>query len=275
MRGLLQLFAAYGNLLLFLFLEALSLVLVVQFNHRQKAIWEHSWSIATATFDYTADWLGDYWKLKEEVIKLQGENIQLMEQLDNAKYSNAIQQDTIQNDTLEQLYTYIGANIISNSTTSMANSIRLDKGSNHGIRPNMGVISTDGIVGVVRAVSPHFCKVMSLLHRETRIKAEIARNHYFGTLTWNGKDPQFMQLEAIPKHAEVQVGDTVMTSGYSQLFPPALIIGTVESYGTPSGENFYDIRVKLRNDLSNLRYAYIIKNEMWEEHQQLDESANE
>lgn len=275
MRGLLQLFAAYGNFLLFGFLELLALVLVVNFNQRQGVIWENSWGMATANLDQSVDWLGEQWALRDELIKLQGENIRLMEQLDNAKYSNALHQDTFLRDSTEQLFSYIGANVISNTTVSTANSVRLNRGSKHGVRPNMGVVSTDGIVGVVRAVTPHFSRVMSLLHRETRIKAAIANSGYFGTLTWNGKSSRHMQLEAIPKHAILEVGDTVVTSGYSQLFPEGLTIGVIEEYGLSGGGNFYTIEVKLRNDLNKLRYVYIIKNELWKEHQELDEAVNE
>jgi|AntRauTorckE5430_2_1112549.scaffolds.fasta_scaffold02862_5 rod shape-determining protein MreC len=275
MRGLLQLFAAYGNFLLFGFLELLALVLVVNFNQRQGAIWENSWGMATAGLDQSADWLGEQWALRDELIKLQGENIRLMEQLDNARYSNAVRQDTFLRDSSEQLFSYIGANVISNTTISTANSIRLNKGGEHGVRPNMGVISTDGIVGVVRAVTPHFSQVMSLLHRETRIKAAIARSGYFGTLTWDGKSSRFMQLEAIPKHAALEKGDTVITSGYSQLFPEGLPIGLIEGFNLDGGGNFYNIKIKLRNDLNKVRYVYVIENEMWKEHKELDKAANE
>ncbi|MCR9098550.1 MAG: rod shape-determining protein MreC [bacterium] len=275
MRGLLQLFAAYGNFLLFGFLELLALILVVSFNQRQGAIWDNSWGMATAMFDQSADWLGEQWALRDEMIKLQGENIRLMEQLDNARYSNAVRQDTFLRDSTEQLFTYIPANVISNSTIGTANYLRLDKGSNHGVRPNMGVISSDGIVGVVRAVTPHYSQVMSLLHRETRIKAALSRSGYFGTLTWNGKNARLMQLEAIPKHAVVAEGDTVVTSGYSQLFPQGLAVGTVKSFDFSGGGNFYNIQVMLRNDLNKLRYVYVIENEMWKEHKELDEAVNE
>lgn len=270
-----QLFAAYGNFLLFGLLELIALILVVNFNERQGLIWDNSWGMATAGLDQSADWLGEQWALRDELIRLQGENIRLMEQLDNARYSNAVRQDTFLRDSTEQLFSYIPANVISNSTISTTNFLRLDKGSNQGVMPNMGVISTDGIVGVVRAVTPHYSQVMSLLHRQTRIKAAIASSRYFGTLTWDGKSSRYMQLEAIPKHAILEAGDTVVTSGFSQLFPEGLRVGVVEQYDLSGGGNFYNIQVKLRNDLNTVRYVYIIKNEMWKEHKELEEAVNE
>lgn len=275
MRGLLQLFATYGNFLLFLALEGIALFMVVQFNHRQRAIWGNSLGLAAASTEATVDRIGDYVGLREEVIRLQGANIALMEQLDNARYRNAIKRDTAFSEASEPLYTFIGANVVSNEVTSLSNTFRLDKGRLHGVEPGMGVIATEGIAGVVLAVSDHFSLVMSILHRESRVKAEIASSGYFGTLTWNGKSPRYLTLEAIPKHAALLEGDTVVTSGYSNLFPEGIMVGEVAEIALPAGENFYQVKVELVNDLSRLRYVYIVENQMREEHEQLDEVANE
>ena len=275
MRGLYQLFAAYGNFLLFLALEGLSLVLLVQYNYRQKAIYDHSFLLLSSNAERQVDQMVDFINLRDEVLKLQGENQKLKQALESAKFSNAVQQDTVDNDSLEQLYIYTPANVIGNSINNTINYIRLDRGRNHGVAPNMGVVSANGIVGVVRAVSEHYSSVMSLLHRQTRIKAAVGSDGYFGTLRWTGKDPQYMQLEAIPKHAPVEVGDTVYTSGYSQLFPEGIMIGTVSEVKPPPGRNFYAIQVKLHNDLGKLRYVYVVNNLMREEHEELDETINE
>ena len=276
MRGLIQLIARYGSFLLFLLLEVLSLVLVVRYNQQQNEIFLNSWGLLTTYLEQQADNVGDYYGLKKEVIQLQGKNIKLMEQLDNAKYSNRLFRDTINDDTLLQLYTFIGANVISNSITSANNYLRLDKGSEHGIKPHMGVISDQGVVGIVRHVSPHFSSVMSLLHSQSRVKATVKSNGYFGTLTWDeDTDPRYINLEAIPKHAEIAQGDTILTSGFSQIFPTNIPIGTIEDFWLEPGENFYTIEVKLYIDLSKIRYVYIVDHLMREEHEALDQAANE
>jgi len=253
----------------------LQLVLLLQYNYRQQAIYDHSLLLLSSSAERQVDQLGDYINLRDEVLKLQGENQKLKQALESAKFSNAVQQDTVNNDSLEQLYTYIPANVIGNSINNKINYIRLDRGRKHGVAPNMGVISADGIVGVVRAVSEHYASVMSLLHRQTRVKAAVGGDGYFGTLRWNGDDPRYMQLEAVPKHAPVVKGDTVYTSGYSQLFPEGIMIGTVSDIKPPPGRNFYAIQVKLRNDLGKLRYVYVVNNLMREEHEELDETINE
>lgn len=274
MRGLVQLFAAYSNFLLFLILETLSLVLIVQFNHKQQAIWNNSVGLMTASVEQKMDNMTDYIGLREEVIKLQAENIALMQKLDRTEYALAVQRDTIGTDSLlDPTFAYIGANVISNSITTTTNSLRLDKGSQDSVYRNMGVITSDGIVGVVRTVSDRYCQVMSILHRESRIKASLYQSGYFGTLTWDGRDPKIVKLEAIPKHAIVEKGDTVVTSGYSQLFPEGIMIGTVHEAKLPPGGNFHDIEVALRNDLSRVQYVYLINNRHREELKELDQVA--
>lgn len=276
MRGLFQLFGAYGNFLLFLLLEGLSLLLLLQFNYKQKEIYDHSVLLLTAGMERQVDQMTDYLNLRDEVLKLQGENQALKQELESAKFSNAIKRDTVQNDSLEQLYTYIAANVISNSVNSATNYIRLNRGRKHGVKPNMGVIGKEGIVGVVRAVSKHYSSVMSILHRQTRIKAAVGKEGYFGTLRWEDIDkPEIMILEAVPKHAKVEVKDSVYTSGYSQLFPEGIFIGTIVDKMVPPGGTFYKLDVKLHNDISKLQNAYIVNYVMREEYDELEEMTNE
>jgi rod shape-determining protein MreC len=275
MRGLLQLFAQYGGFLLFLLLESLSLVLVVRYNQQQNAIFLNSWGLLVSRVEHQVDNVGDYYRLRGEVIKLQSKNIKLMEQLDNARYSNRLLRDSIDQDSLEQMYVFIGANVISNSIANANNYLRLDKGSADSISAHMGVISDDGVVGVIRNTSNHYSNVMSILHSQSRIKAEIKGSGYFGTLRWRGTDPRYMNLEAIPKHATIEQGDTILTSGYSQIFPRGINIGTIEDFSLDPGENFYTIKVALYTDISKLRYVYIVQHLMKDEHEDLDAAINE
>lgn len=275
MRGLFQLFAAYGGFLLFVLLETVSIAMIVQFNHRQGEIASNSWGLFTAYVDHASDWVKDYPSLKNEVFKLQAKNIKLMEQLDNARYANALYRDSVSRDSIDPLYTFIGANVISNSIISNNNWLRLDRGSSHGVKPHMGVISDGGIVGIVRNTTEHYSRVMSVLHSQARINASIRTSNYFGTLTWDGKDPLFMQLNAIPRHAEFEVGDTVETNGYSQIFPEGILIGTIEAKEKVEGDNFFNVKVRLFNDISKVKYVYVVNNLMREEHEELDQAAND
>jgi rod shape-determining protein MreC len=275
MRGLLQLFARFGGGLLFFLLEVASLILVVQYNQNQNDIFVNSWGLFMARFEQRVDKIGDYYQLRGEVIELQRKNINLMQQLENAKYNNQLLRDTISQDSLKQMYTFVEANVISNSVANVNNYIRLNKGSNHNIEKHMGVIADQGVVGVIREVSPGFSSVMSILHSQSRIKAAVKSKGYFGTLTWDGIDSKVMDLEAIPKHANIEVGDTVVTSGYSQIFPEGITIGTVRAFNLDPGENFFNIDVELNIDMGNLRYVYIVENLFKEEHEALDQAINE
>ena len=275
MRGLFQLFARYGSFLLFVFLELFSLFLVVRYNQSQRVIFFNSWGLLTASAEQRIDNIGDYIGLKQEVLDLQAKNHKLMEELDNARYNNRLNRDSLQQDSFQQVYTFIGANVISNSVAVANNYLRLDKGSSHGIKPHMGVITDDGVVGIVRHVSSHFCSVMSILHSQSRIKASIKGSGYFGTLVWKNDNPIFMSLEAIPKHASIEEGDVVITSGYSQLFPQGIRIGEIKHVSLDPGENFYNIQVQLDVDMGKLRYVSIVENLMKLEHEELDEAINE
>ncbi|MCO6476085.1 MAG: rod shape-determining protein MreC [Phaeodactylibacter sp.] len=270
MRGLLQLFAAYGGFLLFFVLEAISFTLIVQLNQRQGEIASNSYGMATAYFDQASDWVTDYWGLKNEVVRLQGKNIKLMEELDNARYSNAVNRDTVGQDSATQAYTFIGAHVISNSIISNNNFLRLNRGGRHGVHPNMGVINEEGIVGIVVDTTRHFSQVMSILHSQARINASIKGTGYFGTLTWDGRDPKKMQLNAIPRHAKFVTGDIIVTNSYSHLFPAGIEIGVIESFEEIQGNNFFKIQVELFNDMAAVRNVYVVNNLMREELDKLD-----
>ena len=129
----------------------------------------------------------------------------------------------------------------------------------------MGVIAPDGIVGIVQNVEPHFSQVTSILNRRIKISAMIKRNRYFGSMMWHSGNPRIMTLEDIPKHAEVMKGDTIMTTGFGEVFPGGLRIGRVVDFRVENGNNSYTIDVELWNDIITAHYVYIVENLMVEE----------
>lgn len=279
LRGMLQLFGAYGASLLFWFLEGLSLVLLVQKNPHQSEIFWNSWGILTNAIEARMDGMVDYIGIRADLLELQSKNIQLLEEKDNALYSNKAISGSVDGDSILQAYTYVQAAVISNSVSLKNNYLRLDKGRLHGIEPHvMGVIGADGqgIVGVVNATTDHFSQVMSVLNSQSRISASVKGSGYFGVLVWDGINPELIQLDAIPKHAKVSKGDTILTSGYSQIFPKGIFIGTIhEEPFIKEGDNFHTIQVKLASDLSKIDYVYVTKHEMQHEFQELEKQLNE
>jgi rod shape-determining protein MreC len=152
------------------------------------------------------------------------------------------------------------AKVIKNSYSSQVNFLTLDSGSNQGVQPEMGVINSLGIVGVIENVSPKYSTVLSILNTESPINAKVKKSNHIGSLTWNGKNTGYVQLVDVPRLATVKKGDTIVTGAQSTIFPENINIGTVDKYYTDNQTNFYTIDVKLFNDMTSLGHVYIIKN---------------
>jgi rod shape-determining protein MreC len=200
---------------------------------------------------------------------LVSENARLRSLLLSEKYDPAKKTDS----NLIQRYTYTEARVINNSVQKRNNYLTLDKGSLQGIKKDMAVICGNGIVGVVKDVSYHFSTVISFLHKDLPISAQINRTKDFGSLTWEGLNPKMAKLMYIPTDVMVKVGDTISTSGFSSIFPPNILVGTVTKIDQKSGESFYEIDVKLSTNFSKLRYVYIIKDRFAQEKIKLEEGA--
>jgi rod shape-determining protein MreC len=274
MQNLIYLFIRYGGFILFLFLEGVSFYFVVQYNQKQKEIYVSSANSWVGIVYDKYDRVARFWNLSSVNDSLAKENASLRAQIRNAQFEATIRRDTnsIKKDSFIQQYTFQEAVIINNSINQANNYLTINRGSNSGLKYGMGVISSNGIVGIIRSISPNFSLVMSILHNQTKISAAVSSNNYFGSLVWKGADPRYMNLDAIPKHATVHIGDTVQTSGYSNIFPKGLPIGLVEKVNEKTGSGFLNINVRLFNDLSNLKYVYVVENIFDEEQKKLDQS---
>lgn len=272
MGSLLRLFARFGGFFLFVLLEGICFYLIVQLNTKQGQIWFSSANFLVGKAYDTYDSAVDYIHLKEEIAQLMEDNARLRRTLEATRPAiDTALVDTARLDTITQIFSYIPADIINNSINRFNNYLTIDRGRSDSIAASMGVISEDGVVGIVRAVSENYASVLSILHPETRISASVKRNKYFGSLVWTGDDPQYMELQAIPKYAVVLAGDTIVTSGYSSIFPAGIFIGTVENVVLKSGDNFFSIQVKLNIDMGTIRHAYVVKNLYREELTKLSE----
>ena len=260
MQNLIYLFVRYGGIILFFFLEAVCMYLVVEFNQKQNDIYTTSSNRVIGMIYDKANDAAQYIHLSAANDSLAAENARLYAQLDNAKYINTLQLDSVNNDIYGQRYTYISAKVINSSYTRHNNYLTIDKGSTSGISPDMGVISNGGIVGIVTNVSENFSTIISILHRQSRISGAIKGRGHYGGIIWKSQSPKKVNLIDIPKHATPAVGDTIQTTGYSTSFPEGIMIGTISDFVLTSGSNFYDIEVDLVNDLSNIQYVYVVNN---------------
>ena len=258
MRNLVLLFIRFGHFILFVLLELVCLYLIVNYNQKQRDIWGNSSNIFMGYFsEKWNDWT-NYFSLEEKMQEIVNENARLKEQLINTGLTPFPKSDSTK--IIAKDYELIAAKVTNNSINRPNNYISFNKGSEDGIAPDMGVIGDNGIIGIIRKVSKNNSIANSLLHRRTFISAMIKRTGAFGPIKWVGSNPRFVSLQDIAKHHTVFVGDTIVTSGYSTHFPPGLLIGIIEEKALEGGSNFFNIKVRLSNDFTALRYVEIIKN---------------
>ena len=276
MGKILQLLLRNGGFVTLVLVEAFCFFVIVQFNEKQNAIFTHTAALFAGRTLERRQQLSDYVGLRDRIDSLSKVNARLQTELANARiikiprrdtFSIAIldsltRQDSIQRKVMRPLYDYYTATVIGNSISNANNWLMINRGSRDGIGPNMAVLTNNGIVGIVRHVDDHFSMVMSVLHRQTKISAVLSDYGAFGSLIWEGGDPNVMTLKYIPKHFTPKQGDRVATSGFSQMFPKNIEIGRVEGDPAPDPENpyFLVMKVRLTQDMANVADVYVVRN---------------
>jgi len=267
----------YNGVFAFILLEVIALSFYFSRNMTEnKRTFLSTANGTIATIYESTSRISRYWNLSAVNDSLARENANLKMKLPESKFSSMVETQTVKDTTLQQKYEYIEAKVINNTTHRPHNYITLNRGSAQGVRPNAAVVNAggNGVVGVVYKVSANYSVAISILNLDARISSKVKRNNYFGTLTWRGQTTNRMQLEAIPKHADIAQGDTVVTSGYSTIFPEGIMIGVVDTFFVPAGLNFYDLDVTLYNDMNAIDYVYIVNNLLKEEQLKLEEEVN-
>lgn len=255
---------------LFLLLEVLCVYLVVQNNYFQRASFINSSNQASAKILKTSADVEEYFYLKSENEKLARENAELRSR-SLVSFAMLVDDKYLVKDTAyRQKYTYTSCKVVNNSTNRRNNFLTLDKGEKQGVKNNMAVITSTGVVGQVKDVSDNFCTVMSLLNSKTTISSKIKKDGSYGPLTWDGEDFRYATLHDIPTHVKLVKGDTIVTSAYSRTFPENIMIGFVESFERKAGEYFYTVKVKLSTEFKKVSHVYIVTNMMKEEQEQLE-----
>jgi len=260
MRSLFRFLIRNYFLMIFLALEAISLVMMVSFNNYQRVTFINSSNNLTRSIYEKYSSFDDYFSLSRTNARLAAENASLHKQL-QIRILNQEKYPLTRPDTVDApAYIFTSAKVVSNSVNKQFNYITLNKGSRHGIKPDMGIISADGVVGVITNVSPNYSTGLSLLNKRLSIPAKITKNNYFGALVWDGEHYNTADLKEIPFHIMVNVGDTVVTSGYSNIFPEGIMIGTITKFDVESGTNFYNIKVELSTNFKTLKYVEVVQN---------------
>ena len=264
MSRIIQLLIKNHILILFIFLQATSFQMMNSNNFVVESKLTKQMSEIRGFILLKKSEINTYFLLKKENEnlleknqKIITENLKLKSLL--TKKNEHIVDSTNENNIIQQ------AKVVQNTWKKNQNYMIINKGINNGVSKNMGVIDNNQLVGIIHHVSNSFATVISLINTDLMISSKLKKEGHYGSMTWTGKNYRSMLLLDIPKHADIKIGDTVITSGYSNIFPEGIDIGTVESYRVQKNTNFLEIIVNLFIDFTNINYVYIIKNSLQEE----------
>jgi len=266
MRNIFLFIARYSNLLFFLLLQVVSLSMLFRYNKFHQAAYMNVANEFTGRVFTRYNNIETYFSLRQENEKLRQQNADLLNQM-NTNFSapdSTVQMvtDTLRLQDMEQYrkYVFLPAKVISNSVSEQNNYITLHRGSGQGVGVNMAVMGPAGIIGKVVDVSPNMSVVMSLLHRKNSVVALLRKGSGYGEVIWDGRDPRFVNLVNIPRTVKVAKGDTVVTSPYSDIFPPGHVVGYVEAVSEERSTSMYNIRVRTATDFFSVQHAFVVKN---------------
>lgn len=267
MRNLILFLIRHHVFFVFFLMEVIAFGMLLQSHYYQASRFANSSTAWSGQILEAVNNSTEYLSLKEINKILAEENAQLKSRNSNYTLNSAIKE--------QEDYTYISAKVIKNSYNKRNNYLTLNRGSLHGIENGMGVCTEQGIVGIVRDVSEHYATVMSVLNKNTVISTRFRKSNHFGELNWDGKSADFAQLQSIEKFVSISVGDSLVSNGFSSIFPEGIPIGTINRFERKSTENFYHIEVDLAVDYRDLSFVYVIKNKLKNERSTLESKQSE
>ncbi len=265
MYRLLTFLQKYYPLILFLLLEGLAFSLVVRNNHYQKAAFNNGVSSFTGNTFETWQGITGYFGLRKQNRKLAEENALLRNhQIESFRASD--RKIFVWNDTVyQQQFQYVSAQIVNATVNRRKNFLLINKGRNQGIEKDMGVICSDGIVGMVKSVSSNFSLVIPVINIDANVAARLKKNDQAGVISWDGKHFSTGTMKGIPGHVSLKQGDTIITSGQSIFFPEGLPVGYVSGFRKNRSDNFFTVDVRFAVDFNSLTQVYVIRNLLAEE----------
>lgn len=259
MRNLLIFLSRNNFFFLFLFLEIICGYLLIKNNGFQGSSLLNSSNKISANIYKAEANAKEYLLLKEENERLAQMNTFLLNRIKLGYGAVPLKNYTVKDTLYRKEYEFMNGKVINSSVNRRNNYLTLNIGQNQGIDKDMGVITSNGIIGVIKDVSPNFSSAMSILHKDVRINCQLKKDGTYGPLMWDGLDYQYMNLTDIPTHCKLKKGDTVITSSLSGIFPEGIIVGFVESYEQRTNESFYTVKVKLSADLKKVNHVSVIK----------------
>ena len=246
--------------ILFLLLEVFAVIFTIQSHSFHKSKFVNSANFLSGGIYNKINNFKEFLLLKKENERLNEENVYLKNLL-SLEEKDIVQHDMTVIDTLnfKQKYQYTGAKVINNNFRKNNNYLTINKGANHGLESDLGVINSKGIVGITKSVSANYATVLSILNVNSRINAKLLNSDHYGSLSWDNNDYNVVQLLDLPIQAAIYKGDTVVTGGKSTIFPEGIPIGTIKEFKTLNN-NYEYIDILLFNDMSSIGYVQVIKN---------------
>lgn len=275
MRNLINFLLKYNYWFLFVILEVASFVLLFRFNNYQQSVYFTSANTVVGAVYEVSGGISSNFHLKSVNEDLLDRNMLLEEQINNLeKALKERQLDSIAVNSIRKMpqkdYQLFKARVIKNSLNLADNYITLDKGSSSGIHSEMGVVDGNGIVGIVYETSPSYSVVISVLNSKSNISCKIVGSDYFGYLKWEHGDSRYAYLKDLPRHAEFNLGDTVVTSGFSTVFPEGIMVGTVDDMSDSHDGLSYLLKIKLATDFGKLSDVRVIARNGQQEQKELE-----
>lgn len=274
MERLFLFFYQYRAFFTFLFMEVICAWLIIENNHYQGARFFNSSSSIVASLNTFSQGVREYFLLRKINSTLAEENAVLrtrLEQMNQYQYALANNHpDSVKLDSaVIKQYDFISAKVVANTVNRYTNFLTINKGADDGVEKGMAVISPLGIVGKVKTTSKHFSVVTSILHIDVQVSVVIKSSGYFGTVQWDGRDPDYVKLKFIPKHLNPVKGDTIVTSGYNAVYPEGIMVGVVDEVKKDE-KMYYDLTVKLSQDFRKLSYVEVVRSFLRHERDSLE-----
>jgi rod shape-determining protein MreC len=261
----------YRAFFTFLFLEIFCAWLIIQNNQFQGAKFFNSSNSFVAGLNSFSQDIREYFSLRETNRLLAEENATLRNKLEQRTQAlNVVKGNQIVDSAIIKRFEFVSAKVVNNSVHRFTNFLTIDKGEAEGIKPGMAVISAAGIVGKVKTVSKHYGVVTSLLNKDVMVSALLKRSGHYGTIQWDGRDPDVVQFNFIPRHVKPMVGDTIVTSGFNAVFPRDLMVGVIIKTELSEEALFHNITVHVSQDFRRISYVAVVKSHLKHEQDSLE-----
>lgn len=275
MHNLIEFFIRYKYWFVFLLLEACSLIMLFRSNSYQGSVYFTTANTVTGTYYSVISDLTSFFGLKKVNEGLSSDNTRLLLQIQELKDEiSKLKTDTVETQYYGLGHKLIDAKVVNATLHRNNNLITINKGSADGVHPEMGVICSRGVVGIVSMTSEHYSIVMPLVNTTSSISCRLSKSQYFGTMKWQRGAINISYVTDVPRHAKIKPGETVETNGYSDIFPAGLPIGQVLNFENSADGMAYHLRVKLFTDFSTLRDVSVIADYVNQERKLLEAQAD-